>query len=127
MTLYSVDYKGNTKDLATVTMREYAEDCVSADFLLNATESPLFISCFQILGDELYFSVGTTNGTAHVYSGGMIYRVKKDGSGFTRLVDHSPTESFYLLFLVETGEGIACKLPVLFQRLVVEIVCICFL
>lgn len=96
LTLYSADYKGNTKDLATVTMREYAEDCVSADFLLNATESPLYIPCFQILGDELYFSVGTTNGTAHVYSGGMIYRVKKDGSGFTRLVDHSTTENFYL-------------------------------
>ncbi len=110
VTLYSVDYKGNTKDLATVTMREYAEDCVSADFLLNATESPLFISCFQILGEELYFSVGTTNGTAHVYSGGMIYRVKKDGSGFTRLVDHSPTESFYL-YDDGTDSVLFCRLP----------------
>lgn len=110
LTLYSADYKGNTKDLATVTMREYAEECVSEDFLLNATESPLFIPCFQILGDELYFSAGTTNGTAHVYSGGMIYRVKKDGSGFTRLVDHSPVEDFYL-YDDGANRVLFCRMP----------------
>jgi len=110
VTLYSVDYQGNIKDLATVTMQEYAEDCVSEEFLLNATESPLFIPCFQILGDELYFSVGTTNGTAGVYSGGMIYRIKKDGSGLTRLVEHSPAKRFYL-YDDGVNRVLFCRLP----------------
>ena len=94
--LYSVDYQGNTKDLATFTMQEYADYCVSEEFLSIVTPSPLFISFFRILGEDLYFSVGTTNGTASVYSAGMIYRVKKDGSGLTRFVDGSPTARFYL-------------------------------
>lgn len=96
VTLYSIDYQGKEMDLATVTMQEYATECVSEEFLLNATESPLFISDLQIIEDDLYFSVGTTNGTAHVYSGGMIYSVKRDGSGLTRLADKSTTERFYL-------------------------------
>lgn len=96
VTLYSVGYQGNVTDLATVTAQEYATECVSGEFLLYVDESPLFISYLQIMEDDLYFSVGTTNGTAHVYSGGMIYGVKKDGSGLVRLVDESPTARFYL-------------------------------
>lgn len=97
VTLYSVDYQGKEMDLATVTLQEYATECVSEESLSTAVfASPLFISCLQIMGDDLYFSVGTTNGTAHVYSGGMIYSVKRDGSGLTRLADKSTTERFYL-------------------------------
>lgn len=110
LTLYAVDYKGNTKDLATVTMQEYAEDCVSEDFLSSIMGSPLFVPYFQILGDELYFAVGTSNGTANVYSGGMIYRVKKDGSGLTRLVDHSPAKTFYL-YDDGANRVLFCRLP----------------
>lgn len=110
VTLYFVDYQGNTKDLATVTMQEYTEDCVSEEFLVNVNQSPLFISYFQIMENDLFFSVGTTNGTAHVYSGGMIYRVKKDGSGLTRLVKESLTESFYLY---DNGANrvLFCRMP----------------
>lgn len=94
LTLYSVDYQGNVMDLATVTLQEYI-DCMSEEFMQTVVVSPLFIRFFQVLGDDLYFSVGTTNGTAHVYSGGMIYCVKKDGSGCKRLVT-SWAERFYL-------------------------------
>lgn len=89
--LCSVDYQGNTKELATVTQQEYV-DCLTDDLM----QYPLYISCFQIREDELYFSVGSANGNAYMYSGGMIYRVKKDGSGLTRLVDKSIIASFYL-------------------------------
>lgn len=91
VTLYSVDYQGKVGELATVTEQEYV-DCLTDDLM----EYPLYISCFRILGDDLYFSVGSANGNAYMYSGGMIYRVKKDGSGLIRLVDASATEDFYL-------------------------------
>lgn len=91
LTLCSVDYQGKVKELATVTEQEYV-DCLRDDYL----DSALYIPCFQIREDELYFSVGATNGNAAMYSGGMIYRVKKDGSGLVRLVDFSPAKRFYL-------------------------------
>lgn len=89
--LCSVDYQGKVKELATIAQQEYV-DCLTE----NLMQYPLFISCFQIRGNELYFSVGSANGNAYMYSGGMIYRVKKDGSGLTRLVDASCAEDFYL-------------------------------
>ena len=97
VTLYAVDYQGKEMDLATVTLQEYVTACVSEEFLSTAMfASPLFIAELQIMEDDLYFSVGTTNGTAHVYSGGMIYSVKRDGSGLTRLANSSVTKRFYL-------------------------------
>ena len=72
VTLYSVDYQGKVGELATVTEQEYV-DCLTDDLM----EYPLYISCFRILGDDLYFSVGSANGNAYMYSGGMIYRVKR--------------------------------------------------
>lgn len=91
LTLCSVDYQGKIKELATVTEQEYV-DCWSDDLM----QYPLYIPCFQIREDELYFSVGSANGNAYMYSGGMIYRVKKDGSGLVRLVDKSIIAWFYL-------------------------------
>lgn len=104
LTLYSVDYKGNCKDLATVTAQEYV-DCLTDDLM----QDPLYIPCFRIWGDDLYFSVGSANGNAHMYSGGMIYQVKKDGSGLTRLVDASAAEEFYL-YDDGTNSALFCRL-----------------
>lgn len=104
VTLCSVDYQGKVKELATVTAQEYV-DCLTDDLM----EYPLYISCFRILGDELYFSVGSANGNAYMYSGGMIYRMKTDGSGLTRLVDASATEDFYL-YDDGTNRALFCRL-----------------
>lgn len=91
--LYSVDYQGNEKKLMTATMQEYIDNM--GEEIEYIAPSPLFIPFFQILGDELYFSVGTTNGTAHVYSGGLIYNMRKDGSR-CKVLSTSYYEYFYL-------------------------------
>lgn len=104
LTLYSVDYQGNMKELATVTEQEYV-DCLTGELM----QYPLYIPCFQIWEDELYFSVGSANGNAYMYSGGMIYRVKKDGSGFTRLADGSPSARFYL-YAEGADSALFCRL-----------------
>lgn len=65
LTLCSVDYQGKVKELATVTEQEYV-DCLRDDYL----DSALYIPCFQIREDELYFSVGATNGNAADCSAG---------------------------------------------------------
>ncbi len=95
--LYAMDYQGNEKELLTVTMQEYidAHEERTREYLENIAPSPLFIPFFQILGDDLYFSVGTTNGTAHIYSGGLIYGMRKDGSR-CKLLFTSYHEYFYL-------------------------------
>lgn len=95
--LYSVDYQGNEKELTTVTMQEYKDSHKGKEreYIENIDPSPLFIPSFQIVGDDLYFSVGTTNGTAHIYSGGLIYGMRKDGSR-CKLLSTSCYEYFYL-------------------------------
>ncbi len=75
LTLYSVDYEGNINPLKTITREEYIE---YADELL--CQDAIDIPYFEILGDELYFAAGSYNGNAHMYSGGPIYSMKKDGS-----------------------------------------------
>ncbi|MDE6405379.1 MAG: DUF5050 domain-containing protein [Lachnospiraceae bacterium] len=105
LTLCSVDYQGKVKELATVTEQEYV-DCLTDELM----QYPLYIPCFQIWEDELYFSVGSANGNAYMYSGGMIYRVKKDGSGLSRLVDHAPGRTFYL-YDDGANRVLFCKLP----------------
>lgn len=91
--LYSVDYQGNEKKLMTATMQEYMD--YMGEEIEYIAPSPLLIPFFQILGDELYFSVGTTNGTAHIYSGGLIYNMRKDGSR-CKVLSTSCYEYFYL-------------------------------
>lgn len=95
--LCSVDYQGNEKELTTVTMQEYRDSHKGKEreYIENIAPSPLFIPFFQILGDDIYFSVGTTNGTAHIYSGGLIYSMKKDDSR-RKLLSVSYYEYFYL-------------------------------
>lgn len=91
--IYSMDYRGNTRELMSVTMQDYI-DCMGAEMEYIA-DSPLFIPYFQMLGDDLYFSLGTTNGNAYMYSGGPIYSMKKDGSG-CEILATSYNEYFYL-------------------------------
>lgn len=95
--LYAMDYQGNEKELMTVTMQEYIDSFQGEEreYIENIAPSPLFIPFFQILGDDIYFSVGTTNGTAHIYSGGLIYGMRKDGSR-CKLLSTSYYEYFYL-------------------------------
>ena len=90
LALYSVDYKGNISLLKTITREEYIE---YADELL--CQDAIDIPYFEILGDELYFAAGSYNGNAHVYSGGPIYSMKKDGSG-CRVEVFSYDYRFYL-------------------------------
>ncbi len=96
LVLYSMDYQGNTKDLAVFTVQEY-ENYVDCWFDgMHLWTSPLYISSFQILGDDLYVLVGTTNGTGHGWTGGTIYGMKKDGSNCQMLVSDSYSRYFYL-------------------------------
>ncbi len=93
--LYSADYQGHTKELMTFTMQDYT-DCMGTEVIDGSLfVSQLFIPVFQMSGDDLYFSMGTTNGNAHMYSGGPIYGMKKDGSG-CKILATSYSEYFYL-------------------------------
>lgn len=77
LVLYSVDYEGNIRELATITREEYADYMGEEDLVF---ESAVHIPYFKILGDSIYFSAGTYNGSAQMYSGGPIFSMKKDGS-----------------------------------------------
>lgn len=93
LTLCSADYEGGVKELKTITRAEYTE--YMGNDAAYMFETALEIPCFRILGDDLYFSAGSRNGNAHMYSGGPIYSMKKDGSG-CRVVTTSFDEYFYL-------------------------------
>lgn len=96
-TLYSVDYKGNISPLKTITCEEYLE---YADDVLFG-QYPIDIPYFEIVGDELYFAAGSYNGNGHMYSGGSIYSMKKDGSDCR-------VEAFsydYYFYLYDDGEN----------------------
>ena len=90
-TLYSVDYEGNVSPLKTITCEEYIEYADEDLFGMY----PIDIPYFDILGDELYFAAGSYNGYGHMYSGGPIYSMKKDGSG-CRVEAFSGDYRFYL-------------------------------
>lgn len=99
LVLYSMDYQGNKKELAVFTLQEYENyiNCrPSAMEGMHLNTSPLYISYVQILGDDLYVLVGTTNGTGHGWTGGTIYGMKKDGSNCQMLVSDSYNRNFYL-------------------------------
>ena len=46
------------------------------------TSTNLYINCVQVVKDKVYFSCGTYGGSASVYQGGVLAKVKKDGSNF---------------------------------------------
>lgn len=79
LVLCSVDYEGNIRELTTVTCKEYTEygNDAGDGFPMDAA---LHIHCFKILGDDIYFNVGSDNGSGQMYSGGPIFGMKKDGS-----------------------------------------------
>ncbi len=77
LTLYSVDYEGNVHILKMLTREEYL-NLMGEEALYGYL---MDIPYFHILGDEIYFAAGSYNGNAHMYSGGPIYRMQKDGSG----------------------------------------------
>ena len=96
-TLYSVDYEGNINPLKTITCEEYLE--YADDDLFG--QYPIDIPYFEIVGDELYFAAGSYNGNGHMYSGGPIYSMKKDGSDCR-------VEAFYddyYFYLYDDGEN----------------------
>lgn len=81
VTLCSLDYAGNVHELKTITRKEYAQCMGGMDYLdMLMFETPIDIPCFQILGDDLYFSAGSYNGTGSMYTGGPVYSMKRDGS-----------------------------------------------
>ncbi len=91
LVLCAVDYEGTVTVLKMITRQEYL-DCMGEDAMY---EYPMDIPCFRCMGDTLYFSTGSYNGNAHMYSGGPVYSMKKDGSG-CRVEAVSGWEYFYV-------------------------------
>ena len=91
LVLCAVDYEGTVSVLKMFTRQEYL-DCMGQDELY---EYPMDIPYFKCLGDTLYFSAGSYNGNAHMYSGGPIYSMEKDGSS-CRVEAISYGQFFYL-------------------------------
>ena len=63
------------------------------------TSANLYINCVQAVQDTVYFSCGTYGGSASVYQGGVLDKVKKDGSNFKVLGEAPINFTVY-----ETGE-----------------------
>lgn len=63
------------------------------------TSANLYINCVQVVKDKVYFSCGTYGGSASVYQGGVLAKVKKDGSNFKVLGEAPINFTVY-----ETGE-----------------------
>ena len=63
------------------------------------TSANLYINCVQAVQDTDYFSCGTYGGSASVYQGGVLAKVKKDGSNFKVLGEAPINFTVY-----ETGE-----------------------
>lgn len=63
------------------------------------TSANLYINCVQVVQDTVYFSCGTYGGSASVYQGGVLAKVKKDGSNFKVLGEAPINFTVY-----ETGE-----------------------
>ena len=91
LTLYSADYEGNVSVLRMFTREEYI-DIVGDAYIYQYA---MTIQNFMIVGDTLYFSVGSYNGNAKMYSGGPIYSMRRDGSG-CKVETVSYDQFFYL-------------------------------
>lgn len=100
-----LDYEGNLQELKRITWEEYT-DCMDMDMLMF--ESQIDIPCFWMHGEDLYFSAGTYNGNAHVYSGGLIYSMKKDGrSCKIETVSH---DRFFYLYDDGINRSLFCRM-----------------
>lgn len=94
VTLCSLDYEGNLHELKTITGEEY-KNCMNQDTNMLEYESQIDIPCFRLVKDDLYFSAGTYAGSGHMYTGGPIYSMKKDGSE-CKIETVSYERNFYL-------------------------------
>lgn len=75
LVLCAVDYEGNVKTLRMFPREEYKE--LMGEW--NLYEYAMTVNQLKIAGDMLYFSAGSHNGNAYVYSGGAIYSMKRNG------------------------------------------------
>ena len=76
-----VDLDGkNNVHLATLTQSSWCDWSDGFDMKI-----PVSVDCAQEIGDEVYFQFGGYEGTAHIYQGGKIAKVKTDGTGFTEV------------------------------------------
>lgn len=91
LTLYSADYEGKVSMLRMFTREEYID--IEGDMYLY--QYAMTAQNFKIVGDRLYFSAGSHNGNAYIYSGGPIYSMKRDGSD-CKIEAVSYEEFFYL-------------------------------
>lgn len=105
-TLYSVDYEGGIRALKTVTNEEYTT-CMEGLANEFYCDYPINIPYFRVMGDDLYFSAGAYNGTGHMYSGGPVYSMKKDGSDCK--IEMLSYERFFYLY--DDGDNRVIYMP----------------
>ena len=106
LVLYSVDYEGNIRELATVTGEEYLE-YGSGIMYGFPMDTAIYIHYFKILGDDIYFSAGADNGSARMYSGGPIFSMKKDGS--ERKVEALSYDDIFYLYDDGINRALLCS------------------
>lgn len=89
-TVYFTEHPKDTDEhivLASVKL-DATERCRLADVRkedvnqIIQTSTNLYINCVQVVKDKVYFSCGTYGGSASVYQGGVLAKVKKDSSNF---------------------------------------------
>ena len=106
-TVYFTEHPKDTDEhivLASVKL-DATERCRLADVSkedvnqIIQTSTNLYINCVQVVKDKVYFSCGTYGGSASVYQGGVLAKVKKDGSNFKVLGEAPINFTVY-----ETGE-----------------------
>lgn len=106
-TVYFTEHLKDTDEhivLASVKL-DATERCRLADVRkedvnqIIQTSTNLYINCVQVVKDKVYFSCGTYGGSASVYQGGVLAKVKKDGSNFKVLGEAPINFTVY-----ETGE-----------------------
>lgn len=106
-TVYFTEHPKDTDEhivLASVKL-DATERCRLADVRkedvnqIIQTSTNLYINCVQVVKDKVYFSCGTYGGSASVYQGGVLAKVKKDGSNFKVLGEAPINFTVY-----ETGE-----------------------
>ena len=106
-TVYFTEHPKDTDEhivLASVKL-DATERCRLADVRkedvnqIIQTSTNLYINCVQVVKDKVFFSCGTYGGSASVYQGGVLAKVKKDGSNFKVLGEAPINFTVY-----ETGE-----------------------
>ena len=108
LVLFSVDYEGNIRELATVTGEEYLEYGSEVGGEVGfPMDTAIYIHYFKILGDNIYFSAGADNGSARMYSGGPIFSMKKDGS--ERKVEALSYDDIFYLYDDGINRALLCS------------------